>query len=488
MIPPSIVVLCLITAIIGIRATVTSYLGLKVFKGPWTAAWSRAWFVTTQLSGRMHLHFAHVNRRYGPTARIAPNTLITEDLDLIRRIHAVSSKFTKGEYYESFQLHPDYDSEATQGDEQLHAKVRALLAPGFSFKENPFLEDHVDEMILALLNLISRKFTTSPIGGSVKKADIATISQFLTLDVVSRVTFSREFGFLKDGEDVLGYRDTMITLMRYLMFLSVFPEVCRFIKAVIRVPFIKRHVSTAIDNSTIGKMTEFSKEVVQERFGDNPVEKKDMLQSFVRHGRGQKELEAESLQQIVAGTDSTATTLRMALHYISTSPGVLERLLAEFDGAIAAGRVSRPIVKNSEALTLPYLQACIRETLRMYPPVLVLMAKQVPHGGIEIDIDGQKRFLPDGTQIGWNPYRFTRRTDIFGPDVDVFRPDRWLPQADSEEEMERIGNMVATVNLCFSYGRFSCLGKSVAFMELNKAIPEVRFKKSSEKPPISGTT
>ena len=62
-----------------------------------------------------------------------------------------------------------------------------------------------------------------------------------------------------------------------------------------------------------------------------------------------------------------------------------------------------------------------------------------------------------------------RSTTIFGPDADVYRPERWLDAPEAQlQRMERNNELV------FGYGRFKCLGQVVASMELNKVFVEVR--------------
>jgi cytochrome P450 len=63
--------------------------------------------------------------------------------------------------------------------------------------------------------------------------------------------------------------------------------------------------------------------------------------------------------------------------------------------------------------------------------------------------------------------------DIFGVDCEIFRPERWLCRDDSEKEKSRVLRMTDTVTLNFGSGRFGCLGRGVATMELNKAVAEV---------------
>ena len=106
----------------------------------------------------------------------------------------------------------------------------------------------------------------------------------------------------------------------------------------------------------------------------------------------------------------------------------------------------------------------IHEGLRINPPFTGLVMKQVPPEGDTID----GVFVPGGTRIAHNTLAIQRNKDIFGDDVQVFRPDRWL-QADAEGRAA----MKQTTDLVFGYGRWACLGKPVAYMELNKIYVEV---------------
>ena len=61
-----------------------------------------------------------------------------------------------------------------------------------------------------------------------------------------------------------------------------------------------------------------------------------------------------------------------------------------------------------------------------------------------------------------------RNVKVFGADVEVFRPERWLEVAeDKVKEMER------DMDLVFSYGRYVCLGRQISLIEQGKVIVEV---------------
>lgn len=92
------------------------------------------------------------------------------------------------------------------------------------------------------------------------------------------------------------------------------------------------------------------------------------------------------------------------------------------------------------------------------------MAKEVPPEGDTID--GQ--FIPGGTSIGYCAFGIFRSKELWGEDADVFRPERWIDNPpDHLKEMEQ------NLELIFAYGRYKCLGRDVAQMELNKVFVEV---------------
>ncbi len=185
--------------------------------------------------------------------------------------------------------------------------------------------------------------------------------------------------------------------------------------------------------------------------------------SFIRHGLTQEEAAGEALLQVVAGSDTTAATVRFVLLNLLNAPLTYQRLQAEIDSAAATGKISSPI-KDSEARELPYLQAVIKEGLRISPPGTGMFNKVVPKGGDTIN----GIFVPEGTNIGTAVFGVHHSKKVYGEDSGVFRPERWL-----EAEGDQLAQMNSTSDLIFHYGKWQCLGKSVALMELNKIYVEV---------------
>jgi cytochrome P450 len=194
--------------------------------------------------------------------------------------------------------------------------------------------------------------------------------------------------------------------------------------------------------------------------------KKDMLGHFVGKGLSQLRCEVEANLQIVAGSDPITTVLRSTLFLLAGTPMSYAKLRAEIDAATNDGSLSYPVTSYSEAQKLPYLTACLWEGLRMYPPLFGLKAKSAPLGGDTF----KGVYYPEGTEVAICDDALCRNTSIFGEDAHLFRPDRWV-QADPETRVK----YRQTVDVVFGSGRFMCLGRHIAMMELHKTLVEVSF-------------
>ena len=77
-------------------------------------------------------------------------------------------------------------------------------------------------------------------------------------------------------------------------------------------------------------------------------------------------------------------------------------------------------------------------------------------------------FVPGGTEIASNTWSVVRDPAVFGQEPEFFSPERWM--GIGEEEFAK---MARVVDLIFGYGKYKCLGKTVAWVELNKVFVEV---------------
>ncbi|KIW08117.1 uncharacterized protein PV09_01052 [Verruconis gallopava] len=469
--------LALLTLFVVRRAA--AYFRLAHVPGPRFAGWSRLPLVLDNLTGRHHEILYEYNLKYGPLVRLAPNILITCDADVYQRMYAPNSKYRRAPYYGVFRFKPRSDNLFSTIDEARHNAVRRKMAPGYAGREVPYMEDDIDKHVQEWVNLIERKYISDD--REVKKMDIGRQAQFFTLDVISELAFNHSFGDLVDDNDNFRYVQTAEETVSVMTMLSYFPSVHGWLEQSRVMDLI---APNAVDKLGLGAVIGVAKQRIAERFDDyeNQKDKQDMLGSFLRHGLSQTDAEGETVLQIIAGADTSATIMRVVLLYVLSSPAIYNKLINEIDVGIKEGRISSPI-KDAEARRLPYLQGCIKEALRLWPVVVGISLKQVPDEGDEVC--GYK--IPGGTFIGHNAWAFGREEAVYGPDFEVYRPERWI-----EASGRRLELMERNKEFTFGYGRFKCLGQPVAFMELNKVFVELlrRFNISILNPakPLKSTS
>lgn len=90
------------------------------------------------------------------------------------------------------------------------------------------------------------------------------------------------------------------------------------------------------------------------------------------------------VQNVGAGSDTTGISLNTVMYHLGRNPEILRKLREEVDLAAMEGRISDPVT-FSEAQKLPYLQAVLKEALRIHPAVGLLMERVVPPGGAMIE-------------------------------------------------------------------------------------------------------
>lgn len=94
--------------------------------------------------------------------------------------------------------------------------------------------------------------------------------------------------------------------------------------------------------------------------------------------------------------------------------------------------------------------------------------------------------ITDLSSPSWCVKAIHHNSDLYGPDQQAYRPDRWIHTSAGGDEpsKEKIALMERNNDLIFGHGKYSCLGKSVAVIELNKVFVELlrRFEFSLMKP------
>lgn len=124
--------------------------------------------------------------------------------------------------------------------------------------------------------------------------DLSRIMTYFTLDVISSVAFGIPFGFITSDGDPFGYIANLQQMLPAIILFGVFTELIKLLRLPILAPFLPK----TTDKRGLGKVMDFARERVQERFGDDAVKRNDMLGSFISHGLTREQLESETLTQM----------------------------------------------------------------------------------------------------------------------------------------------------------------------------------------------
>ncbi|OAL33863.1 hypothetical protein AYO20_06874 [Fonsecaea nubica] len=377
----------------------------------------------------------------GSPARIGPSLLVTDDPELLRHMSAPRANHIFSERDERRHAEMRSKTIGAVNPPELYAfpvtlvlmVLIVLTGDKYSGKEVDALESDIDENLQRLLALIRRQYNGKPL-------DMSLVASFFTLDVLSQIAFGDAFGFFAAKRDLYNLNEIANQFFKPADAETMGSE---------------RHR----DEFGQGRIIGIAQKAVAERYRPGAKVKRDIL-GHVAKGLSQTQVEAESHLQIIAGSDSTSSALRITMMLLIGSPVASQKLVTEIDRAVANGKISCQIVRCSEAAELEYLSACIWEGIRMFPPLFGLLSNLAPPEGGTVN----GVFFPPGTEVAFCCEGVGRRTDVFGADADLYRPDRWL-QPDPEVK----ARYLRTADLTFGSGRLACLGKSIAMMEVHKA-------------------
>lgn len=142
-------------------------------------------------------------------------------------------------------------------------------------------------------------------------------------------------------------------------------------------------------------------------------------------------------------TGVTATLLSGVIYLLLKDPDAIRRLSQE----IRDNFQKEDDITFSEIADLPYLNACLKEALRVYPPVPIGTPRVVPAGGKSI----LGRWVPPETRVAMHHYA-TYHSEANFTNSDVFVPERWLGDP-------RYADDAQVAHAPFGWGHRDCLGQ-----------------------------
>jgi cytochrome P450 len=163
-------------------------------------------------------------------------------------------------------------------------------------------------------------------------------------------------------------------------------------------------------------------------------------------GLSAQELHDQTMVMFQAGHETTATAMTWWSGLIALHPEVAERIHAEVD-TVLQGQAPTP----STMQQLPWLQASLKEAMRLYPPAAVLFTRRACQ-----HISVGPWTVPQGHLIAFTPYVIQRDARWF-ESPDAFKPERFLPGAP---------DIPRGTCLAFGTGPRVCIGQHFAMLEM----------------------
>ena len=332
-----------------------------------------------------------LHEKYGDMVRIGPNEVSCVSPQAWNDIMGFKTGGRQvfgrdPEFMGLFQLGNDH---FMSNDRSHHSFFRRLISPGFSERamasQESIIMDWADKFIN---NLLQR--TREPI-------DLVLTFHWATLDVMGDLTFGESFGCLENNKTSPWLALVMSSqeFIGIFHFVLSFPTTRLLYKLALRLPITQRWLQSV----------EFTYNKAKARLEKDAPDRKDIL-SLIWTDAQETKL-AVSKEQVLslatvlclAGMETTSTTLSGVVFWVLSTPHAHEKLSREIRSFETEDDLS---LKN--LVSLPYLNACISEGLRLHTPIAGAVPRIVPEGGDWVS----GTFLPGGV-CRYGPYVANRR-------------------------------------------------------------------------------
>ncbi|KAJ5770109.1 cytochrome P450 [Penicillium nucicola] len=429
--------------------------------GPWIARFSSLYKLYMVYDGQCHVKNLDLHKKYGPMVRIGPRHVHISDPVAIPTIYSVSTNFVKGEFYLPFGFKYNgklIDTLFATRDPVIHKRIRIPVSQMYSMTSVRTLEPAVDECSDIFLKAMHE------LEG--QDIDFGAWLHWWAFDAVGAITFNKRFGFLEKHNDINGMIDSLKKALSYGSIISQVPSLHRYLIGNDTFLAMLKLLPGYFD--PFGYMCSIATEELKRYDEENHGHRNDFLAWLKTDADKGKYNVSESdmigylLANLNAGSDTTAITLRAIFYYLMRNPQSFRKLHQEIDEADSGRRLSRHI-SYTESLQLPYLQAVMKEALRLHPAVAAPLERVVPPEGATVC----GHFLEAGTIVGMNPWVVHRDTAVFGADAGSFRPERWIDS--SEEQLKEMNRYF----MAFGQGSRTCIGKNISLMEMGKIVPQI---------------
>lgn len=416
----------------------------------------------------MHLDIERCHKKYGKFVRYRPNALLVNSPD---GFHDIYDNLKKVKKSKSYIVHGDGNLLGIT-DKTWYARYKKIFSQGFSDNANREHEPKVIGVIDTFIEKISEDATTD---GWSSPQNMSLWCNWLTTDAVTKVVFTTSWDLLTSTAN-RGITETFKTIVRLVGVLHYWPILSfHETTALVTLPHLAwsvyelRKYSVAVMSSS--KAARVKDPSIKDVFGYfSNVKDPDTGKLAL----GPDDVRRNTANFIIAGSDTTASSMAATFFYLSHDPTAYAKVAQEVRSAFpsASSIKAGPTLNNCV-----YLRAAINETLRMAPVAPQPLWREAESGGCIVGGE----LIPAGLNVGAGIFSLQHNAEAF-PDPYKWDIERWIidPKKDEEKEKERIKEMSRSF-APFSVGPRQCLAKNFALMELLLTMANVFVRLDFEK-------
>ncbi|KAF8250241.1 putative cytochrome P450, partial [Wilcoxina mikolae CBS 423.85] len=417
--------------------------------GPLLARCSPLWTMFALHRKRFNSELQDLHTKYGPVVRIGPNEVSFATIEAQTTIYGTrpgqaEDHFSKdGTFLTLFSdLVLNAPTLITIADPGLHKHLRKILQQAFTPQALAEIESiqHVHlEKLMPTFDRLAKE-------GEV--FDIALVLEEFFWDIIGDWSFGEPLlsGRKPMYESLKGLGKRTMPFVELLSYVTIMPGVNNVVRhALAMIPFQSQLQSKLLSKARLRDCM------------DRQDGRKDFLTAIMSSKDQGLTLNSEATLSnavglTLAGYQTTATTLSSIFYQLLRCPKNLHKLQTELRTTFS----SASSIRHDRLLQLPFLNACIKETLRLLPPANGKTAQRAAPSGVIGDT-----YIPAGTLVSSDIYSI-QRSPLYWADPEEFRPERWIENGPGEKyEMD-----VRQAYRPFLIGTRSCIGRKMAMQSL----------------------
>lgn len=405
--------------------------------GPALHKLTRLRMVVSSVRGTHFKVMKRLHDQYGAVVRMGPNAISVVDATAVPDVLGANG-LPKDRYYRARR--PPTAASLIVMTGTAHAHRRRIWNRGLG---NEALPIHARRAALGVQRLRQQ---LDKVADGQNCIDMTKWLRLYGFDFMGEFAFGKDFGLVEAGADNIG---VWSAIQRFLVAHDI---VGHLPWLGYRAAFIPGLVTA------LAALRKFARKCVQDRLkrpattldlwyylGTEDVEGAERLRP--------DELAADGALALIAGSDTSASAMICALYFLLCNPQYLAKCRDEIDAVVSNGIT--PWTGDEGHNTLPYMNACLDETLRLLPVVPTNGSRCIPIGSGGKSIAGH--FIPEDTEVFVPPYGLHRDPRYFSPETEQFRPERWF---------EPGWNTTRDAFIPFSAGPSQCVGKTLARLEI----------------------